>query len=72
MVINDFSTVRVFDPACGSGNFLLSLSNKDLCLEQLYGQDIDEIAIELARINMALNMPVMMCRNFVQTFHMCR
>ncbi|HOA17877.1 MAG TPA: N-6 DNA methylase [Fervidobacterium sp.] len=52
--VNDLSTVRVFDPACGSGNFLLALSNRGLSLEQLYGQDIDEIAIELARINMAL------------------
>ena len=57
-----------FDPACGTGNFLLQILS---CAEkntknssqtgnakiQLIGQDTDPVAIAIARINIALNAP---------------
>ena len=43
----------VFDPACGTGNFLLRLPD-DIPLEKIYGSDIDKMAIFIARINLAL------------------
>lgn len=57
-----------FDPACGTGNFLLQiLSYKEKTAKndsqkrngriQLIGQDTDPAAIAIARINIALNAP---------------
>lgn len=45
---------KVWDPACGSGNFLLAIYQKTGSLEELYGSDTDELSIALARINLAL------------------
>lgn len=49
----DFSNAQTFlDPCCGSGAFLLSL--KDVQPEQIYGIDIDAIAVMIAKINLIL------------------
>lgn len=42
------------DPCCGTGNFLIGLVGKGAKIENLYGQDIDEISILITRINMFL------------------
>ena len=44
----------VFDPCCGSGNFLLAIGDYVDSPALLYGQDIDPIAVKLARISFAL------------------
>lgn len=46
----------LLDPCCGTGNFLLQLSDK-WRLEQLYAYDIDEISVAVTRINLALKFP---------------
>jgi predicted RNA methylase len=43
----------VLDPCCGSGQFLLSFANK-IAPENIYGYDIDEIAVKIARINLMM------------------
>ncbi len=47
------SGLRILDPCCGTGNFLLQLPDS-LPLEDLYGRDIDEISVQITRINLAL------------------
>lgn len=42
------------DPCCGTGNFLIGLANNGVNTANLYGQDIDEISVLIARINMYL------------------
>lgn len=42
------------DPCCGTGNFLIGLVGNGAEIENLYGQDIDEISILITRINMFL------------------
>ncbi len=42
------------DPCCGTGNFLIGLVGNGVEIENLYGQDIDEISILITRINMFL------------------
>ena len=44
---------KILDPACGSGNFLIQLPD-NICVENIYGNDIDNNAIKITRINMAL------------------
>ena len=55
LMINDLpDTARnICDPACGTGNFLLRLPDQ-YPLEMIHGYDIDEIAIKIARINLAI------------------
>ena len=43
----------ICDPACGTGNFLLRLSD-DYSLDLIHGYDIDEVAIKITRINLAI------------------
>ncbi len=45
--------VTILDPACGTGSILLELP-EECKLQQIYGYDIDPIAIAIIRINMAL------------------
>ncbi len=45
------------DPCCGTGNFLLALAKRGFPAESLYGTDIDEISVSVARINLYLNDP---------------
>ena len=42
------------DLCCGTGNFLIGLVGNGVEIENLYGQDIDEISILITRINMFL------------------
>ena len=45
--------LTILDPACGTGSILLALPER--CeLEQIYGYDIDPMAIAIVRVNMAL------------------
>lgn len=47
----------ICDICCGSGNFLLALSRKGIFFNNIYGIDIDDICVSIARINMFLNNP---------------
>ena len=57
--INFKKDSKIIDPGCGSGNFLIQAfkkmksANKDITsiVKRLYGYDIDEIAVLLAKIN---------------------
>ena len=71
--INDLQKVKVLDPACGSGSFLVAAMNflikkyKEFNTEpsgflkiqilqgNIYGVDLDQQAVELARLNLLLN-----------------
>lgn len=47
----------VLDPCCGTGQFLLSASKNVQNPDNLWGFDIDEIAVHIARLNMILQYP---------------
>ncbi len=44
---------KILDPCCGTGNFLLQLPD-GFQIENIYGNDIDDISIKVTRINLAL------------------
>ena len=46
------SDMKIFDPCCGTGSFLLSASDKISEPENIYGCDLDEIAVFIAKINL--------------------
>ncbi len=48
---------EILDPCCGTGNFILQLPD-GIKSQQVYGNDIDEISVNLARINYALKYDV--------------
>lgn len=54
---NQLDCKTICDPCCGTGNFLLGLSNRGIDYANLYGQDIDPVSVYLARINLALMVP---------------
>lgn len=45
---------NVFDPCCGTGNFLIGLLEKGVSVRKIFGQDIDELSVVITRINMFL------------------
>lgn len=47
----------VLDPCCGTGQFLLSAAEKISEPGSLWGFDIDEIAVRIARLNLLLKFP---------------
>ena len=47
----------IFDPCCGTGNFLLQLPEPFDC-SHIYGNDIDSTSIKITRINLALKFQV--------------
>jgi hypothetical protein len=50
----DFSnTLKILDPCCGTGNFLLQLPDT-ISFDSVYGNDIDNISVKITRLNMAL------------------
>lgn len=51
--MNTVDHKTILDPCCGTGNFILQLPN-DISYKQVYGSDIDEISVKIARINYAL------------------
>lgn len=72
--VNDLQKIRVLDPACGSGSFLIkameliakkyeefgmkkvsALTKMQILQNNLYGVDLDEQAVEIARLNLLLN-----------------
>ncbi len=72
--INDLQKVKILDPACGSGSFLVAAMNfilkkyEDFSVKKIdgylkiqvlqnniYGVDLDQQAVELARLNLLLN-----------------
>lgn len=71
--VNDLQKIKILDPACGSGSFLVAAINflikkyeefgapidgylKIKILQQnIYGVDLDQQAVELARLNLLLN-----------------
>lgn len=44
---------KIFDPCCGTGSFLIRLP-EDFQIQHIYGNDIDTVAVKIARINLAL------------------
>ncbi|MEG1740445.1 MAG: N-6 DNA methylase [Akkermansia sp.] len=60
----------VLDPCCGSGIFLTQINNASP--QQLYGVDIDSIAVMIAKINLLLKFkdfsfsPQIYCMNFLE------
>ena len=48
----DIANITIFDPCCGTGNFLLGLIERGAQATNIFGQDIDEISILITRINM--------------------
>lgn len=55
MTLVDFNEKTVIDPCCGSGNFLLTALKSGVSAEKLYGNDLDDIAVILTKINLYLN-----------------
>ncbi|MDP2638675.1 MAG: TaqI-like C-terminal specificity domain-containing protein [Candidatus Azambacteria bacterium] len=70
--IADLKKIKVLDPACGSGSFLIKalevISEKykkfhyddaytklQILTENIYGVDLDEQAVEIARLNLLIN-----------------
>ena len=53
--LNFSNNETFFDPCCGSGAFLLSLNN--LHPKQIFGADINPIAVMLAKVNLLLKYP---------------
>ena len=50
----DVEDMTYCDPCCGTGNFLIGLANNGVKVANIYGQDIDELSVLIARINMFL------------------
>ena len=48
---------KIIDPSCGTGNFLLRLPD-ELPPKNIYGSDIDPMAVAIARINLVLKYSV--------------
>ncbi len=67
--INNKRNIKICDPCCGSGNFLISFANAKINCDNLYGQDIDYINVVLTRLNIALLYPQIgydfLCEHFI-------
>lgn len=55
---NNVNNKKILDPGCGSGNFLLQLPN-NLHIKNIFGNDTDNNAIKIARLNMALKFEIL-------------
>lgn len=55
--MNDLVSKKVLDPCCGTGNFILQLPS-EIGHENVFGNDIDTISVQIARINYALKYDV--------------
>lgn len=70
-IINDYvkQDSKVLDPCCGTGQFLLAFADKIDDPKNIYGVDIDEIAVRIARINLLVKfkdkdfVPNIVCKN---------
>lgn len=47
----------VLDPCCGTGQFLLSVAERVSHPKNIWGFDIDEMAVKIARLNLLLKFP---------------
>jgi len=60
---------KVFDPCCGTGQFLLAFADVVKNPKNIYGVDIDEIAVRIARLNILIKYkdknfaPNIVCKN---------
>lgn len=54
---SDASGKTFCDPCCGTGNFLMGLVEKGVLPGHIYGQDMDEISLQITRINLFLLCP---------------
>lgn len=50
----DIKNKLICDPCCGTGNFLIGLLNNGIEAKNIYGQDIDNTSILIARITLFL------------------
>lgn len=50
----DLQGKTLCDPCCGTGNFFIGLINSGVKAKAIYGQDMDEISVLIARINIYL------------------
>jgi len=71
--VADLKAIKVLDPACGSGSFLIravemiynkylefganpgEMTKITILLDNIYGVDLDEQAVEIARLNLLIN-----------------
>ncbi len=51
--MNDPIGKDIFDPCCGTGNFILQLP-PEIAFDNVYGNDIDAMSVYIARLNYAL------------------
>ncbi len=54
---NESLNKTILDPCCGTGNFLLQLPSS-ICFDKIYGNDIDELSVKIARINLAIKFSI--------------
>lgn len=60
---------KILDPCCGSGQFLLAFSDKTVDPKNLFGIDVDDIAVRIARLNLLIKFknidfkPNIFCKN---------
>ena len=54
---NESSNKTILDPCCGTGNFLLQLPSS-IRFDNIYGNDIDELSVKIARINLAIKFSI--------------
>lgn len=50
----DLYSATIFDPCCGTGNFLIELLEQGVNIHNIYAQDIDTISVLLTQINIAI------------------
>lgn len=68
--LNFANSKKILDPCCGSGNFLLQLP-ENLNIEEIFGNDINQTAIKITRLNMILKYKIrnldILYKNFTNT-----
>lgn len=70
-IVNDYAKTdsKVLDPCCGTGQFLLAFADVVKNPKNIYGVDIDEIAVRIARLNILIKYkdknfaPNIVCKN---------
>ena len=53
---------KVLDPCCGTGQFILTFSDIVENPSNIYGVDIDEIAVRIARLNLLIKFNIAILR----------
>lgn len=66
----NYKNKNIFDPCCGTGNFLLQLPS-NIEIDNIFGNDIDNLSIKITRLNMALKYKIkdtqILYSNFTQS-----